>query len=54
MSTIPAYQSAEEALQYVQSNQRVFIHGSAATPIHLIHALIAQKERLKNVSLPPR
>ncbi len=51
MSTIPAYQSAEEALQYVQSNQRVFIHGSAATPIHLMHALIAQKERLKNVEL---
>ena len=43
--------SAEEALQFIQSNQRVFIHGSAATPIYLINKLIAQKDRLQNVEL---
>jgi acyl-CoA hydrolase len=45
------YISVEEALQLVQSNQRVFLHGSAATPIHLINKLIEQKQRLKNVEL---
>lgn len=45
------YKTAEEALQLVQSNQRVFLHGSAATPVHLINKLIEQKDRLKNVEL---
>lgn len=45
------YKTAEEALQLVQSNQRVFLHGSAATPIHLINKLIEQKDRLQNVEL---
>ena len=45
------YKTAEEALQLVQSNQRVFLHGSAATPVYLINKLIEQKERLKNVEL---
>lgn len=45
------YKTAEEALQLVQSNQRVFLHGSAATPVHLINKLIEQKNRLKNVEL---
>ena len=33
------YLPASEALQVVQSGQRVFIHGSAATPTHLVRAL---------------
>lgn len=45
------YTSAEEALQLIQSNQRVFLHGSAATPRHLIQKLIEQKDRLRNVEL---
>lgn len=45
------YVSAEEALQLIQSNQRVFLHGSAATPVYLINKLIQQKERLKNIEL---
>ncbi len=45
------YKTADEALQLVQSGQRVFLHGSAATPVHLIKRLIEQKERLKNVEL---
>lgn len=45
------YKTAEEALQLVQSNHRVFLHGSAATPIHLINKLLEQKSRLKQVEL---
>jgi acyl-CoA hydrolase len=51
MSTPYNYKTAEEALQLVQSNQRVFLHGSAATPIHLINKLLEQKSRLQNVEL---
>jgi acyl-CoA hydrolase len=51
MSTHHNYISAEEALLFVQSNQRVFLHGSAATPVHLINKMIGQKSRLKNVEL---
>lgn len=51
MSLSYNYKTAEEALQLVQSNQRVFLHGSAATPVYLINKLIEQKERLKNVEL---
>lgn len=46
-----SYQNAEEALEIVQSGNRVFLHGSAATPIHLIKTLIQQKERLQHVEL---
>ncbi len=51
MATSYNYKTAEEALQLVQSNQRVFLHGSAATPIHLINKLLEQKNRLQNVEL---
>jgi acyl-CoA hydrolase len=46
-----SYISAEEAIQLIQSNTRVFLHGSAATPIHLINKLKDQKDRLHNVEL---
>ena len=29
----------------------MFLHGSAATPVHLINKMIEQKSRLKNVEL---
>lgn len=45
------YIDAEEALQVVESNQRVFLHGSAATPVFLIKKLLEQKDRLRNVEL---
>ena len=45
------YQSPEEVLAHIRSGQRVFLHGSAATPVHLIHKLIEQKNRLKEVEL---
>jgi acyl-CoA hydrolase len=45
------YVPANEALQLIQSNQRVFVHGSACTPLHLLHTLAGQKDRLQNVEL---
>ncbi|MBL7900425.1 MAG: acetyl-CoA hydrolase/transferase family protein [Bacteroidia bacterium] len=45
------YVSVEQALSFIQSGMRVFLHGSAATPIHLIKHLIAQKARYNNVEL---
>jgi acyl-CoA hydrolase len=44
------YISAAEAVQLVQSGHRVFLHGSAATPIHLIEALVKRHE-LRDVEL---
>jgi acyl-CoA hydrolase len=46
-----SYVSAEEALQIVRSNQRVFIHGSACTPLYMLRQLAAQAPRLENVEL---
>ena len=51
MTTLYNYKTAEEALQLVKSNHHVFLHGGAATPIHLINKLLEQKNRLHNVEL---
>ena len=52
MTNIPTkYITAPEALNWIKSNQRVFLHGSAATPIHLVNALLNQKENYSNVEL---
>jgi acyl-CoA hydrolase len=45
------YTSAEQALQKVKSGQRVFVHGSAATPQHLVRTLINRHHELKNVEI---
>lgn len=45
------YISAAEAVQSIHSGNRVFLHGSAATPIHIIHALQNRYQELKNVEL---
>ena len=45
------YTTADEALQLIQSNQRVFLHGSAATPIYMINKMIEHRHRLHNVEL---
>ncbi|MVT08958.1 acetyl-CoA hydrolase/transferase family protein [Chitinophaga tropicalis] len=45
------YIPAEEAVKCVESGNRVFIHGSAATPIHLVKALQARHAELRNVEL---
>lgn len=43
--------SADEAVQKINSGNRVFLHGSAATPIHLIEALLNRHAELKEVEL---
>lgn len=45
------YQSPEEALAIIQSGNRVYVHGSAQTPIYLLKALAAQAHRLADVEL---
>ncbi len=45
------YVNAEEALSIVQSNQRIFIHGGACTPLFMLKKLAAQSDRLENVEL---
>jgi acyl-CoA hydrolase len=45
------YCSAAEALSVIQSGMRVFLHGSAATPVFLIEALAAEANRLQDVEL---
>jgi len=43
--------SAEEALKIIKSNDRVFVHGSAATPIYLLNKLVDRADELNNVEL---
>lgn len=43
--------SAGEAIKLIQSGDRVFIHGSAATPITLLKALAANSDHLHNVEM---
>jgi acyl-CoA hydrolase len=43
--------SAEEAIKLIQSGDRVFIHGSAATPVTLLKALAANSDHLHNVEM---
>ena len=51
MNRIVKYISAEQAVKIVKSGDRVFIHGSAATPIHLVTALQQRHAELKEVEL---
>lgn len=43
--------TAMEAVELIKSGDRVFIHGSAATPVHLAKALLNRYEELKKVEL---
>jgi acyl-CoA hydrolase len=43
--------NAQVAVSIIQSGQRVFVQGSAATPLHLLHALENRARELKNVEL---
>src|SRR6202022_356749 len=45
------YISAEEAVRCGQTGDRVFIHGSAATPLCLVKALQARHRELRQVEL---
>jgi len=46
-----AYTSVAEALQLIKSGDRIFIHGSAATPQTLLKGLAANSEHLRNIEL---
>lgn len=45
------YVTAAEALQNIQSGHRVFIHGSACTPLYMLKQLAEQAPRLRDVEL---
>src|SRR5579859_4520584 len=45
------YKTAEEAIKIVKPGTRVFIHGGAATPLHLLNALANRAEELFDVEL---
>lgn len=45
------YTTAAEAVAHIQNNDRVFIHGSAATPLTLVNAMLARAGELKGVEL---
>ena len=45
------YITAEQAVECIKSGNRVFIHGSASTPVCLIQALQARHKELNNVEL---
>ncbi len=45
------YTSASEALSKIKSGDRVFLHGSAATPRYLIQQLLNRHSELKDVEL---
>ena len=45
------YISPQEALSIIQNGQRIFIHGNACTPIHMLQQLALEAGRLKDVEL---
>ena len=45
------YITAEQALSVIKSGQRVFIHGSAQTPVYLLKELANQYQRLQDVEV---
>lgn len=47
----PIYITAKQAVQAIKSGDRIFIHGSAATPVHLVKALQERHADLKNVEI---
>lgn len=46
-----SYTSPEKAVSLIESHQRVFVHGSAATPTCLLKALAERKDELRNVEI---
>ena len=51
MTATATYTSAENALGFIQSKQRLFVHGSACTPLYLMRKLAEQANRLRDVEL---
>lgn len=51
MNTISKFKTAEEAVKIVKSGDRIYLHGSAATPHTLIRALGQRALELENVEI---
>ncbi|MEX2512643.1 MAG: acetyl-CoA hydrolase/transferase C-terminal domain-containing protein [Cyclobacteriaceae bacterium] len=51
MNPYPPIVSADEAVKIIKSHQRIFVHGSAATPSVLLQALAKRKSELENVEI---
>ncbi len=51
MYTTPNYISADQALSCIQSGDRVFVHGSACTPTHLLKHLAERSNEIHDVEL---
>ncbi|MEX0883536.1 MAG: acetyl-CoA hydrolase/transferase C-terminal domain-containing protein [Cyclobacteriaceae bacterium] len=51
MNPYPPIVSADEAVKIINSHQRIFVHGSAATPFVLLQALANRKSELENVEI---
>jgi acyl-CoA hydrolase len=45
------YSTAEDAVNKIESGSRIFVHGSASTPMVLLRALFNRSTELKNVEL---
>ncbi|MFZ7116722.1 MAG: acetyl-CoA hydrolase/transferase family protein [Bacteroidota bacterium] len=45
------YQSAEEVVRLIKDNERVFVHGGAATPGLLINELSARNKKVSNIEI---
>lgn len=45
------YVSPAEAFRGIQSNDRIFVQGSACTPVYLLQELAKEADRLKNVEV---
>jgi 4-hydroxybutyrate CoA-transferase len=50
-TTTTAVVSAHEAVALIESGQRVFVHGGAATPLRLLDALVERAATLRDVEL---
>ncbi|HVX51080.1 MAG TPA: acetyl-CoA hydrolase/transferase C-terminal domain-containing protein, partial [Chitinophagaceae bacterium] len=48
---LPIYTTKEAAAAFIQSGDRVFIHGSAATPLPLVNAMLQRAGEINNVEL---
>lgn len=46
-----SYVSLEDAVNIIQPGHRVFVHGSACTPLPVMHEMARQHERLKGVEV---
>ncbi|MFN9710283.1 MAG: acetyl-CoA hydrolase/transferase family protein [Bacteroidota bacterium] len=51
MNRNPIYHTASEAISIIQSGMRIFVQGSAQTPLYLLHELAKQSDRLRDVEL---